>query len=95
MTSADEEWRESSRVSTVGGALAGAAIGPVGTVAGGMAGAAAGAGLGAVGDVAGEKAENHFRRHDTATTAFHGARVDGAISPRRRHEALSWLPAGR
>lgn len=71
-TSADEEWRESSKVGTVGGGVAGAAAGaaagsvagPVGTVVGGIAGAAAGAGLGAVGDVAGEKAEDHFRRYD-------------------------------
>ncbi|MEN9937582.1 MAG: hypothetical protein RLZZ387_4161 [Chloroflexota bacterium] len=72
VTSADEEWRESSKAGTVGGGLAGAATGaaagsvagPVGTVVGGIAGAAAGAGLGAVGDVAGEKAEDHFRRYD-------------------------------
>ncbi len=73
VTSADEEWRESSKVGTVGGGVAGAAAGaaigsaagPVGTVAGGVAGAAAGAGLGAVGDIAGEKAEDYFRRHDS------------------------------
>jgi len=71
-TSADEEWRESSKVGTVGGSVAGAAAGaamgsvagPVGTVVGGAAGAAGGAGIGALGDVAGEKAEDHFRRHD-------------------------------
>jgi hypothetical protein len=73
VTSADEEWRESSKVGTVGGGVAGAATGaaigsvagPVGTVAGGVAGAAAGAGIGAVGDVAGEKAEDYFRRYDS------------------------------
>jgi hypothetical protein len=73
VTSADEEWRESSKVGTVGGGVAGAAAGaaigsvagPVGTVVGGVAGAAAGAGLGAVGDVAGEKAEDYFRRYDS------------------------------
>jgi hypothetical protein len=71
-TSADEEWRESSKVGTVGGGVAGAVTGaaagsvagPVGTVVGGVAGATTGAGLGAVGDVAGEKAEDHFRRYD-------------------------------
>ena len=73
VTSADEEWRESSKVGTVGGGVAGAATGaaigsvagPVGTVVGGVAGAAAGAGIGAVGDIAGEKAEDYFRRYDT------------------------------
>ncbi len=51
VTSADQEWRESSKVGTVGGvagAATGAAIGSVagrvGTVVGGVAGAAAGAG---------------------------------------------------
>jgi hypothetical protein len=72
-TSADEEWRESSKIGTVGGGVAGAATGavmgsaagPVGTVAGGVAGAAAGAGIGAAADVAGEKAEDYFRRYDS------------------------------
>lgn len=60
------DWEESSKVGTGGGALAGAAAGaaigsaggPVGTVIGGIAGAATGAGVGAAGDVAGENIED-------------------------------------
>jgi hypothetical protein len=50
VTSADEEWRESSKVGTVGGGVAGAATGAV---------------LGAVRDIAGEKAEDCLRRYDS------------------------------
>lgn len=69
---AEQKWKESSKVGTTGGAVAGAATGaamgsvagPVGTVVGGAAGAAAGAGVGAAGDIAGESAEDNFRRYD-------------------------------
>jgi hypothetical protein len=62
----DQDWRDSSKVGTVGGTAAGAATGaavgsaggPVGTVIGGLAGAAVGSGVGAAGDVAGERAED-------------------------------------
>jgi hypothetical protein len=79
-TSIDDEWRESSKIGTVGGgtagaltgAAAGSVAGPVGTIVGGVAGAAAGAGIGAAGDVAGEKAEDYFRRHDADYRAHYG-----------------------
>lgn len=66
MSSAEQDYADSSKVGTVGGgaagAMTGAAIGavggPVGAVIGGVAGAVTGGAVGAAGDTAGERAED-------------------------------------
>jgi len=95
-----DNWKESSKIGTVGGTLVGAVTGaamgavggPVGVVIGGITGAASGGGLGAVTDAEAEAIEDETSRRDneidTRSPTYQSAAAN-AHTPRNEPHAKS------